>query len=74
MGKGAGGGKRHNGNQVISQDKGKVTFLPNVAPPFLYQIAHQSIDGFPHKGQLCTLSGVQPGTPAFNYVLIQSFA
>lgn len=39
--------KSYNGNQVISHDKGKVTFLPYVAPPFLYQLASQSIDGFP---------------------------
>lgn len=39
--------KRHNRNQAISRYKGKVTFLPNAAPPFLYQTARRRVDGFP---------------------------
>lgn len=68
---------------MISQDKGKVTFFPNVAPPFLYQnslskgrwdfclkVAREEGS---HKEQLCILSGVWPGTPAIPCFSIQSF-
>lgn len=67
---------------MISQDKGKVTLVPSVPPPFLYQNS-QRVDGISalrvereegsHKDQLCILSGVKPGTPAIIYFLIQSF-
>lgn len=67
---------------MISQDKGKVTFFPNAAPPFLYQnsLSNGRWDFCPraereegsHKDQLCILSGVGPGTPAISYFLTQS--
>lgn len=68
---------------MISQDKGKVTFFPNVAPPFLYQnslskgrwdfcLKFAREEGS-HKEQLCILSGVWPGTPAIPCFSIQSF-
>lgn len=43
---GKGGEHNGNGNPVISWDKGKVTLLPNIAPPFLYQIDHQRVYRF----------------------------